>query len=462
MPFPGVSLGQVLARDAQVVRVGSAGDQEPAHDVTRLPLGAWRPGSYDDLVPQVRVLQPGHVVESASARQVHAACQDQADGRQPDGQTAAPSRVSSVLARGSDPPEPPAAAHQARSLLVARLVASARSGPSGSGEPASVVPTVLGKVSLNTDLWPGSPQASSQPPCSLASSSAIARPRPVPPVVLARAGSARQNRSNTKNSSPGDNPTPWSRTAMATAPWSAAELTTTSRPSPCSTALTSRLRSIRSTLLRSTSATHGSAGSLNSILEPRRSASCWATSAELRTRSQTSTSSASRVAAFASYLLISSKSTSRDSNLPSWLSSNSAERRVCGSSSSLASNSRSAAILMVVRGVRSSCDTSETNCRCTCDKSSSSPIFSWRLAAISLNDLASAATSSLPRTASRSPRLPVDSSCAPWAARATGTTTHLVSSQAMPASRNNSAMPTRTSVRSTWSSSICTWVSGKK
>ena len=99
-----------------------------------------------------------------------------------------------------------------------------------------------------------------------------------------------------------------------------------SRFSPCSTALTSRLRRIRSTRRLSTSAMHGSAGSRNSILVPRRSASCWATSADCLAMSHTSTGSASRVAALASYRLISSRSVSSDSNRSSWLWSSSADR----------------------------------------------------------------------------------------------------------------------------------------
>ncbi len=67
-------------------------------------------------------------------------------------------------------------------------------------------PAVRGRVSLNTEPRPFSPHAWSQPPCSRASSSAMARPRPVPPVVRARDGSARQNRSKTSCSSPGAEP----------------------------------------------------------------------------------------------------------------------------------------------------------------------------------------------------------------------------------------------------------------
>ena len=91
---------------------------------------------------------------------------------------------------------------RARAAAASRPVPARRpaAGSAGTREPS-----------------PGSPQACSQPPCSRASSSAMARPRPVPPVVRARAGSARQNRLKTSCASPGRRPTPWSRTATATA-----------------------------------------------------------------------------------------------------------------------------------------------------------------------------------------------------------------------------------------------------
>ena len=151
-----------------------------------------------------------------------------------------------------------------------------------------------------------------------------------------------------------------------------------------------------------------------------------------------STSSASRVAAPASNLLISSRSTSSDSNRSSWLCSSSTDRPPAASSSARASKSRSAAILMVDSGVRSSCETSETNCRCTLDSSSSSRSLPCRLAAISLNDVASAARSSTPCTCIRSPRCPADTRWAAWAACRTGSTTHRVTSDAIAASSTTS------------------------
>ena len=94
----------------------------------------------------------------------------------------------------------------------------------------------------------------------------------MPPVCRARDGSARQNRLNTSRSSPGFRPTPWSRTVTATAASSVARVTSTGRPSPCSTALPTRLRSTRSTRRGSTSAITGVSGSRSSIATPTRSA----------------------------------------------------------------------------------------------------------------------------------------------------------------------------------------------
>src|SRR6202044_3518695 len=110
------------------------------------------------------------------------------------------------------------------------------------------------------------------------------------------------------------------------------------------------------------------------------------------------------------------------------------------------SNSKSAAILMVASGVRSSCDTSETNCRWTLDSSSSSRSLPCRLDAISLNEVASAARSSTPSTRMRSSRCPADSRWAAWAACRTGSTTQRVTSDAIAASstaRDCPSLPTR-------------------
>ncbi|CAM5720677.1 hypothetical protein SALBM311S_12393 [Streptomyces alboniger] len=81
-------------------------------------------------------------------------------------------------------------------------------GSSGIGEPRSGSSAVRGSVNLNCEPPPGSPHACSQPPCNRASSRAMDSPRPVPPVVRARAGSARQKRLKTRVASPGLSPTP--------------------------------------------------------------------------------------------------------------------------------------------------------------------------------------------------------------------------------------------------------------
>ena len=82
--------------------------------------------------------------------------------------------------------------------------------PIERGDFANDFPGFLGRVNLNIVPLPGAPQASSQPECNLASSSAIAKPSPVPPVVLALAGSALQNLLKTSEDSPGFNPAPLS------------------------------------------------------------------------------------------------------------------------------------------------------------------------------------------------------------------------------------------------------------
>ena len=66
----------------------------------------------------------------------------------------------------------------------------------------------------------------------------------------------------------------------------------------------------------------------------------------------------------------------------------------------------SQAIRIVVMGVRNSWETSETNCCCSVDSLSNSPIRRSNWAAMSFIDLARAARSSVPRTAMRSSNAP--------------------------------------------------------
>jgi len=71
---------------------------------------------------------------------------------------------------------------------------------------AGRTPARRGSVNRNWAPSPGRPHAWSQPPCRWVSSSEIDSPRPVPPLVRARAGSARQKRLKTSAASPGARP----------------------------------------------------------------------------------------------------------------------------------------------------------------------------------------------------------------------------------------------------------------
>src|SRR5690606_10752272 len=83
------------------------------------------------------------------------------------------------------------------------------SGGSGTGEdPTSVSPRRRGRVRRKHVPSPSCDHTSSSPPWMRASSSEIARPRPVPPVVRWREGSARQKRSKTRSTCSGFMPTP--------------------------------------------------------------------------------------------------------------------------------------------------------------------------------------------------------------------------------------------------------------
>ena len=225
-----------------------------------------------------------------------------------------------------------------------------------------------GSVSRNAapspGLAPGLQPAAVQPGVL----EAIASPSPVPPVVRARAGSARQNRLNTSAASPGRRPTPWSRTATATA--SSSPRHARSRPglpSPCSMALTTRLRRIRSTRRASTSAMTavGQRADDQRSCRPRSARPPHVVDHARRPRRAGRPRSTSSTAAPASNRLISSRSASSASNRSSSLQQLGAapQRRV--ELSSRGSCSTSAAIRTVVSGVRSSWETSETNRRCS-------------------------------------------------------------------------------------------------
>ena len=122
-------------------------------------------------------------------------------------------------------------------------------------------------MSLKLAPWFGLAQTSNDPPCSKVSSSEIAKPSPVPPLVRFLAGSARQNRSKTRSSSLSLMPTPWSVTRTATASLLTPTATVMGLPSPCSIALASKFPIRRSILLESNSATTSPSGnsSVNSL-----------------------------------------------------------------------------------------------------------------------------------------------------------------------------------------------------
>ena len=166
---------------------------------------------------------------------------------------------------------------------------------------------------------------------------------------------------------------PWSRTDTATACSSVGHaMTTMGRPSPCSIALTSRLRRIRSTRRLSTSAIAGPPGVLDDDLAAAaRGQRSPSTRPPGRTVARMSVGSTSSTAAPASNRLISSRSVSSASNRSSSSCSSSADRATAGSKSERESWMRSPAIRIVVSGVRSSCETSETNRCCTRERSSS-------------------------------------------------------------------------------------------
>lgn len=331
----------------------------------------------------------------------------------------------------------------------------AASETSGSGDDWSRIPARRGSVSRKLAPRPGRPHASSHPPCRCASSREIASPRPVPPVVRARAGSARQNRSNTCWTSSVVIPTPWSRTVTATACPSPSTVISTGRSSACSIAFTTRLRTMRSTRRGSMSAVTGSSPRWTDSHTPLRSASGAAWSTAAFTTSRRSRRSASRTAAPASNRLISSRSASRSSNRSSWACRSSVERRETGSKSSRDACSTSEAMRIVVSGVRSSWDTSETNRRWSIDSSSMRPICSWRLCAISLNECARDAISSWPLTGSRSSRRPSASRSATLAAWRTGSTAWRVTSAVIPTSRASStSAPTS---RTDWRKRSVSW-----
>ena len=126
-----------------------------------------------------------------------------------------------------------------------RALPQHRAGPAGQGEP-------------ELRAAAGRPQACSQPPCRWVSSSEIDSPSPVPPLVRARAGSARQNRLKTSAASPGRQPRRRSRVRRSRPRGRRRPRgPRCHRDSAWSMALVTRLRTIRSTRRTSASARQG-------------------------------------------------------------------------------------------------------------------------------------------------------------------------------------------------------------
>ena len=197
---------------------------------------------------------------------------------------------------------------------------------------------------------------------------------------------------------------------------------------------------------------HGSAGSRNSILVPRRSASCWATSADCRDDVAAVDGlgvERRRVRVVPADL----QQVGEQRLEPLQLALQQLRRPGTGPARarSRAANSTSAAILIVVSGVRSSCETSETNCRCTWDRSSSCAHLVLQAGRHLVERRGQ--RGQLVLAADLHPLVEAARSASRWRAGAacrTGITTHRVTSQAIAASRNTSASPTSSSVRWTW------------
>ncbi len=122
----------------------------------------------------------------------------------------------------------------------------------------------------------------------------------------------------------------------------------------------------------------------------------------------------------------------------------------------------SAAIRTVVSGVRSSCDTSETNRRCIRDSSSNCWILPCKFCAILLKDSPRRAMSSSPVTFIRSWRMPAASRSEIPAAIRTGVTTCRTTSQAMAPSSTTTNTPAVASVVVTRLSDFASCEKGKR
>ena len=206
-------------------------------------------------------------------------------------------------------------------------------------------------------------------------------------------------------------------------------------------ALASRFLSKRSIRRESNSAKISSVGNLTSIELPRFLASGSIDAIAIPTTWFKSCISSSALTAPASYLEISRRSFSNTSNRTICPWSNSADLRRVGSSVSLASNNKSPASLIVVSGVRSSCETSDTNLCCIFETLASLVICRCKLSAILLKERAREAITSSPFSSSRTSSAPSAISSETSAAIFTGRTSQLVTTKETPPMMKISANP---------------------
>ena len=156
----------------------------------------------------------------------------------------------------------------------------------------------------------------------------------------------------------------------------------------------------------------------------------------------------------ASYRLISSRSASSRSNRSVCVCSSSTVRDVGPGKSSRWPYSTSPASRIVVSGVRSSCDTSETNRCCMTDSSASSRMRACRLSAMPLKDAASVASSSSPLSGIRTPRSPAARRRLVAAVARIGSMTPRTTTSVMALSRASSAAAPTTPV-TCMNASVC-------
>ena len=145
-----------------------------------------------------------------------------------------------------------------------------------------------------------------------------------------------------------------------------------------------RLRNIRSTRRISALIKTEGSSDLTNICVFRSFATSAKSSAQRLTNCTISKSTASRIATSASNRETSSKSSSKRSKRSSCATNNSVLRATVGSKLSLEAEITSDAMRKVVRGVRSSCDTSETKRCCTRERFSNRAICCSSDSAISL------------------------------------------------------------------------------